>query len=147
MAAGDEEERDQDEPEPPRAPRSIGREVAVAWALAAAPLLFGSAWCPVAVIAGDPCPACGSLRALGLFVGGRAVASFRLHPLALPFAIATALVCEAALRAALLEGSPRAMTARPYGERALGFYVAVAACMLLLWLVREVGAMGGPVLV
>jgi len=127
--------------------KPVAADVGIAWAIAAAPLVFGLSRCPIAVVAEGPCPVCGSIRALGLFLRGDLVSSFRVHPLALPFAIATALVAEASLRAALLERTPRAIVARPYGQRALGFYVGVAGCMLLLWALRELGAFGGPVLV
>ncbi len=119
--------------------------VALTWAIGLLPWALG-ARCPLAELAGVPCPGCGMTRAMRLLLAGDFAHSVRLHPLALPCALATAWLAIVSVVVTFRHGSPRAMIERTgFGPFAVGAYVAVATATLLLWLVRWVGLLGGPV--
>jgi Protein of unknown function (DUF2752) len=128
-----------------------------AWALAGASLAFGWPRCLIASLFGVSCPTCGVTRALRLLASGQYEASLRMHPLAVPTAIALALFALATIDAALeprpalaprsaLEPRPALAGARrAFGRAALALLAVVYAAAIALWIARAFGYAGGPV--
>jgi hypothetical protein len=106
-------------------------------------LASGVVVCPVAIVARQPCPACGLTRAsLSLFqfdVPG----AFALHPMVFVVLPLLALWALAAAHAYITTGRP---SPSPRLGRAFGYaFPIVLALMLALYVARFFGAFGGPV--
>jgi hypothetical protein len=84
-------------------------------------------------------------RALGLALEGRVGASLRMHPLAMPAAVAVAFVVVATVRAAWIEGTPSGAFGSPAARASLRVAGVVYAAMVAIWIARAFGALGGPV--
>jgi len=85
------------------------------------------------------------MRALSLFLHGDFRASFEMHPLALPAAIAYAAFAVASIGGAARAGVPWAAFESLWGRRALYAVVVVMVLEFGLWSARGCGAFGGPV--
>src|SRR5207248_2242084 len=120
------------------APRALG--VAAAWALGALPAITGLARCPSALWLHHACPGCGMTRAVHLLAHGDLAASLVMHPLAVPCALATAVVALATIRSTLLHGSPVSLLGDRFGRGAVVALVAVNVALVVLWCARALGA-------
>jgi hypothetical protein len=125
------------------APGVVGRAVRGGLlAAAVGALLFGGVpLCPLAYLAGIPCPGCGLTRAgIRLFHAdlGGAFALSPLSPIVVPFAIA----CAVQAAATYLRGEPR-LPPRWITRGAMVLWGA----LLLVWGLRFLGMFGGPVAV
>jgi hypothetical protein len=137
---------DLDEPLPGVRRRLVrSATVAGAWAFAALPLVLGGRACLVAAVLHEPCPGCGMTRALRLFLAGDVQGSLRMHPLALPMLVASALVAASTVWATFRLGSPVRLWRTRLGRAALALVAATYAATLLLWVARWFGFFGGPV--
>ena|ERR1700733_2274283 len=125
------------------------RSAAVAsfWAIACAPIAFGKARCAMAQVLGIPCPGCGMTRAILLLGHGDVMASLRMHPVAVPNALASVLIMVATVWVTATDGTPVALLHRRIGRIALATLVAVQLAVIGVWVARMLGALGGPVAV
>jgi hypothetical protein len=119
--------------------------VAIGWALAAFGVFAVAPPCPVAALLHVPCPSCGMTRALALAATGHLDASLRMHPLAVPALVATALFAASMARASYRAGKPVLVGRARAARFAVGLAAAVYAASLALWVARFFGAFGGPV--
>ena len=119
--------------------------VAALWSFAALPFLAPGYRCPVATLTHHPCPGCGMTRAMLLFFAGDFRASFAMHPLALPTALAQAALAAGSFVAAWHHAAPWVMFERRWGRALLAALVLVLAADFVLWIARACGAFGGPV--
>jgi hypothetical protein len=117
---------------------------AAAWAVIAFTVFVVRPPCPIATLLGVPCPSCGMTRALLLLATGHTHASWRMHPLAAPAFLATALLAVSTLRAAWTTGNPSAVRGTGLGRVAVALAAIVYAASLGLWVARQLGALGGP---
>lgn len=131
----------------PASPRRFQAVLAVltVWVFVATPFLVPSWRCPSVVLNHRPCPGCGLTRAMLFLFDGNLAASFRMHPLALPTALAYAGFALTSVSSAWFSGSPFAVFETRWGRRSLFFLVGVMALSFLLWIARGCGALGGPV--
>jgi hypothetical protein len=107
-------------------------------------LLYGAVpWpCPVALLLRIPCPGCGLTRATRLALHGDLGGATHVHPLwfvVVP-AVAAAFVVE--MRGYLREGRLGAVERSPVARRVTA---VIAALMVVVWLARFCGFLGGPV--
>ncbi len=103
--------------------------------------------CPFANITGHPCPGCGLTRATLALLQGDVKGALTLHPLI--------VVCLPVLAFAVLEGSASYLLARNMRwsarlQQALRvpenwLWGALAASLLVVWIARFCGLLGGPV--
>jgi hypothetical protein len=119
--------------------------VALLWGLVCLPMWAGRAGCPFAQIFGVPCPGCGMTRAALLFARGEITSSLRMHPLALPSGFVSVALMVATIWVTAKHGTPEAMWRDRAGRTAVLAFVGVEAAVLVLWVVRMLGALGGPV--
>ncbi len=137
---------DIDESRPSRGRRvTLAAAVAGGWILAGLPAVLGLQHCPVAAVLHRPCPGCGMTRAIELLASGHAGASVRMHPLAVPALVATALLAASMIRATLATGSPSLFHRGQLGRVALAAMAIVYVAALGLWIARSLGFFGGPV--
>jgi hypothetical protein len=137
---------DFDEPVPPASRRTARAAiVAAAWALSLLPVALGWQRCALATICHLPCPGCGMTRAIKLLAAGKAGASLRLHPLAVPVLFAGVLLVVSTVWATLSTGSPMRLHRSRLGQAAIGAAVVVYVAALALWVLRFFGCFGGPV--
>lgn len=128
-----------------RALRAAG--VAIAWSIACLPLVFGKAHCAMAQTLGIPCPGCGMTRAMLMLGRGDVVGSLRMHPMAVPNALAALLAMVATVWVTALDGSPMTLLRRKIGRIAIAALIAVQVAILGVWIARMLGALGGAVAV
>jgi hypothetical protein len=121
--------------------RALG--VAAAWITGALPAITGLSRCPSALWLHHACPGCGMTRAVRLLAQGDLAASLAMHPLAVPCALATAVVALATIRTTLLHGSIASLLGDRFGRGALVALVVVNVALVVLWCARALGAMGG----
>jgi hypothetical protein len=98
--------------------------------------------CPMRVLLHVPCPSCGLTRAARLALGGDFAAATAMHPLwfvVLPF-VGVVGALESALY--LRDGAWGQVAGRAGVKRAAW---AVVAALVGVWVLRELGACGGPV--
>jgi hypothetical protein len=86
-------------------------------------------------------------RALALLARGEITASFRMHALAVPAALAGLLVAASSAWATWTTGSPSEVHRTLLGRCAIGAVVVVYVATIVLWGARTLGAFGGPVAV
>jgi hypothetical protein len=108
--------------------------------MAAAALLLvlhsGGFGCPMLRVFHQPCPTCGTSRALSLLVRGRLPESLALQPLALPAVVCSWLVLGLGLEALWLR-TPGTQLLRPRGNRwLLAATGGVFSLVFWLWLAR-----------
>ena len=107
-------------------------------------LLYGVIpWpCPVALLLRIPCPGCGLTRATRLALHGDLAGATRVHPLwfvVVP-AVMAAFVFE--MRAYVRDGRLGAVERSRLGS---GITAGVVVLLVVVWLARFCGALGGPV--
>lgn len=124
---------------------AIALLVAAIWALAAAPVLTGTASCPIARTFHVACPGCGMTRAMLLFAGGQVSESLTLHPFAIPTALAQLALAVATIVIAWRAGTPLALWTVRCGRASVYAVAVVLGLDLLLWIARLAGLFGGPV--
>lgn len=115
------------------------RALLVIGAMAAGAALAQVSLCPFATLTGLPCPGCGLLRATLAMLRGHFSESFHIHPLAL---IVVPTVAFAAFR--VRDASPMTRPAEIVLSTVIG---ALGVAMLIVWVARFSGALGGPVAV
>jgi len=118
--------------------------VAAVWAVLALPLVVPFQ-CPSARINHMPCPGCGMTRACMFFLHGDFGASFAMHPLAVPTALAQGAFAVATLYLAWQKGAPWAAFEARAGQITLYVLMGVMTLVFILWFARAGGAFGGPV--
>jgi hypothetical protein len=132
---------------PARARFARGLGVLALWVLAALPVMLGWQRCAFAVLLHRPCPGCGMTRAIRLLQAGDVPASLRMHPLAVPVLIASALIAFSTVWTTLEVGTPLDFYRRRTGRAGLVLAVVAYVAMVLLWGFRWLGFFGGPVAV
>jgi hypothetical protein len=103
--------------------------------------------CPFANVTGHPCPGCGMTRAVIALLQGHVRDALGWHPLVLVFVPVIALVAIDGLGSYLLGRNLR------WSERALRLtrlpenwlWATLAAGLLVVWVARFCGQLGGPV--
>lgn len=122
-----------------------GRAAAVlgVWALGALPAITGLMRCPSAMWFHRACPGCGMTRAAWLLVRGDLRGSLAMHPLAVPSMLATLLVVLALAWWILRRGTFAEITRDRFARVAVVTLVAVNAALVVLWIARAFGALGG----
>jgi len=102
---------------------------------------FGTGWpCPLRMLVGIPCPACGMTRAVRLVVAGDFAGATHMHPLvwvAVPVVAAFLTVEVIGFVRTREWGASR----RVRGSTAV--MVATAVLMFAVWIARFLGAFGG----
>lgn len=78
-----------------------------------------------------------------LLLHGDIAASLAMHPLAVPSTVATVLIALATVWATYRRGSPSELLADRVGWTALVVFVVVNAAMVVVWIARAFGALGG----
>jgi hypothetical protein len=119
--------------------------VALIWAVGAVPVALGRARCAFAAVFHQPCPGCGMTRAIHLMERGEIAASLRMHPLALPALAINVVFAIATVWLTLRQGSPLLVWKWRPGRRIILAAAAIYACVVLLWIARQAGFLGGPV--
>jgi hypothetical protein len=116
---------------------------AIAAAAIFAILASGVVVCPVAIIAHQPCPACGLTRASLSLLRFDVAAAYALHPMVFVVLPLLALWAAAAAHSYITTGrpSPSPRLGRPFGYA----FPIVLVLMLALYIARFFGAFGGPV--
>ncbi len=84
-------------------------------------------------------------RAVLLLGRGEIAASMRMHPLAVPSALASLLFMFATVWVTLIDGSPASLWSTKLGRAAVVAFAAVQIAMFGLWVLRMTGDFGGPV--
>jgi Protein of unknown function (DUF2752) len=123
--------------------RALG--VALVWGFAGMPVLFGHARCLFAAVVRYPCPGCGMTRAVWLLAHGDVAGSVRMHPLAVPAVLATGGLALATVWATVRSGSPLHLWGTKLGRGAIVVLAVVEVLAVMLWGVRAMGFLGGPV--
>jgi Kef-type K+ transport system membrane component KefB len=121
--------------------------VGAVWALTVIPVVFGWQRCAIAAIFHRPCPGCGMTRAIRLLAAGHVDASIRMHPLAVPVLAVGALMVVSSLASTLSLGSPFRMHRSRLGQATVAIAIVVHGAVFVLWGLRWLGYLGGPVLV
>ena len=118
-------------------------KAALASAALFAILASGVVICPVAIIAQQPCPACGLTRASLSLLRLDLHHAFELHPLVFVVLPLLALWAAAAAHSYITTGrpSPSPRIGRPFAYA----FPLVLVLMLALYIARFFGAFGGPV--
>ena len=97
--------------------------------------------CPVRAALHLPCPGCGMTRALGEFAHGHFAAATALHPLVwivMPLAaLAMTIECVSYVRTGEFARLSRIRTARAVAATTF-------ALLVIVWIARFFGALGGP---
>lgn len=114
-------------------------------AVVATVVATGHAPCAFAWLTGLPCPSCGSGRSVRAFLHGDWATAWQVNPLGIP---AAALLGLAALGAVATSWRSGSLTGFGTGRR--GRFLAYAASALavlevMLWVLRFMGMLGGPV--
>jgi hypothetical protein len=107
-------------------------------------LLYGVIpWsCPVALLLRIPCPGCGLTRATRLALHGDLAGATHLHPLWFVVVPAVMLAAVVELRGYLRDGRFGAVERSRVGS---GITAVIAGLLVIVWLARFCGALGGPV--
>lgn len=120
--------------------------VALLWAVGALPVLLGQR-CAIATLTHHPCPGCGLTRAAHLLLHGEIHASIAMHPLLVPLLLSHAAVAVATIVATQVHGAPWDMWRERWGKAAIAISAITYVAMLLVWALRAMGMLGGPVAV
>jgi hypothetical protein len=123
--------------------RAIG--LALLWTLPVVPILLGVARCPSALLFHRACPGCGMTRAVKLALHGDVLASLRMHPVALPVALATVTIAVASVLEILRRGTVERLWQARAGKALVGMFLASQGASIVVWALRLVGLFGGPV--
>jgi hypothetical protein len=86
-------------------------------------------------------------RAILLLERGEVVASWHMHPLAVPSLLASVAFMIATVWATARFGSPLAVWQSRAGRAGVVSFAMVQAALLVLWVARMIGWFGGPVAV
>lgn len=119
--------------------------VAAFWFVIALPLLIPGFQCPSAKYQHRACPGCGLTRACAFFFHGDFLASFKMHPLALPTVLSQGAFAVASLLLAWRTGAFYACFEERWGKITLFILMGVMMADFILWLIRGCGLLGGPV--
>jgi hypothetical protein len=84
-------------------------------------------------------------RAVLLLSHGEIAASLRMHPLAVPSALASLAFMTATVWVTAKTGSPEGMWRDRLGRAAVLAFVAIEALVFALWIARMGGFLGGAV--
>ena len=84
-------------------------------------------------------------RAVLLLEHGEIVASLRMHPLAVPSALASLFFMSATVWATASLGTPVAIWKTRLGRVAIVSFGAVQVAIFAFWIARMLGSFGGPV--
>lgn len=115
------------------APASIAGVIAFAY--------FVTWPCPIRLVAGAPCPACGMTRAARLALHGDFAAATAMHPLVWIVTPVIAAFAFAEIRGFAKTGEWGA-SRKMRGSSVL--MLGTAALMFVVWIARFFGAFGGP---
>ncbi len=99
--------------------------------------------CPMVNLMGRPCPGCGLTRATFACLHGQFGEAARLHPLVF-FATPIVVIC-AALAAHSYVKRGKVRFSAPAARLLMPPLKALYAALILLWIVRFFGVLGGPV--
>jgi hypothetical protein len=97
--------------------------------------------CPVAALAGIPCPTCGVTRAVRAALHGETWSAFRLHPLWTFVVIIVGAIAVAEIASFIQSGGFHDYVGRSVLHRA---GLGLSVLLFLLWAIRFLGAFGGP---
>lgn len=110
-------------------------------------LLSDLAICPFAHLTGQPCPGCGMTRACMALLSGDLAHALRMHPLSpICLPVVAALAAEGLF--AFVTGRQPAWSQRVLSALRLDgnwLFSILVALLLLVWVLRFFGALGGPV--
>ncbi len=104
---------------------------------------MGLPWkCPFAVVTGLPCPTCGVTRAVRLALHGDFAGATRMHPLWFVVVPAVVVLLVSETLSVARGGTWGSVIERRAVRWGLG---VIAVGLLVLWVVRLCGGLGGPV--
>jgi hypothetical protein len=126
-----------------RALRAAG--ILAFWVVCGLPVLLGRQRCSFAMLLHHPCPGCGMTRAMRLLEAGDVARSLHMHPFAVPVSIANLFFALATVWVTFTLGSPVPMCKSKVGVAAIAVLVVVYGATLVFWVMRALGAFGGPV--
>lgn len=97
--------------------------------------------CPIAALAGIPCPTCGVTRAVGAAMHADMRTAFHLHPLWPIIVLVVGAMVVAEVAAFIQSGGFHDYVGRSVLHRA---GLGLSVLLFLLWVIRFLGAFGGP---
>ena len=98
--------------------------------------------CPLMTVLGVPCPTCGMTRAVRLAIHGDVAAATAMHPLWAPVLAALAVVIAIEVAGFARAGAWGASASHAWVRRGAPM---VVGALVVVWLARFAGALGGPV--
>lgn len=101
--------------------------------------------CAFATLFHQPCPGCGSTRAVYALLAGDFGALLRFNPLGPVAALLTFVAGVQAVVLTLLDGDLHRFGEGPVGRTTKRALMAVAALEVVVWIARFFGFLGGPV--
>lgn len=108
-------------------------------------LVSGRISCAFASIVGQPCPACGSTRAMLALANLDFAGVVRFNPVAPFFSALVALLALQALVSVYRTGTLQGVGSGRVGVLVVRAALGLAVVQFILWLLRFAGALGGPV--
>jgi Protein of unknown function (DUF2752) len=127
--------------------RNFRRAGAAIFAFAAVGGAFylGIVRCPIAILTGVPCPACGSTRAIRALLHLDLAGVLRANPVAPIAAVLLGLVAARAVVLLALTGDARDVGEGRFGTALVRALTITVFVEIAVWLVRFTGLLGGPV--
>lgn len=131
--------------------RSLPTRIALASAYAAGMaaigglLMSGVVRCPFAMMTHQPCPGCGSTRAVMAALHLHFGEAMRLNPSAPVFAFCVGVIAAEGLFRIVRDGHARDLALKGPGRWALRGLVIAVVLQLPIWALRFFGLFGGPV--
>lgn len=140
--------RDLKEPSPAKAaPHKLARAGIYAAMIAALGMFIASGFmrCPFAAATHQPCPGCGSTRAVLALMHLDFAGALRFNPMAPLIAISIAIIAAEGLYRVARDGHATDLALRGPSSWALKLLVAAVVLELPIWALRFFGLFGGPV--
>ncbi len=131
--------------------RSLPSRIALASGYAAgiaaigALLLSGAFRCPFAAMTHQPCPGCGSTRAVVALLHLHPIEALRFNPSAPIVAISVGVLAAEGLFRVVRDGHAKDLALEGPGRWALRALVIAVVLQLPIWALRFFGLFGGPV--
>lgn len=108
-------------------------------------LASGAIRCPFATLTHQPCPGCGSTRAIRALLHLHIADAFRLNPVAPIVAMAVGVLVVEGLVSVAREGHARELGLRGASRWAIYALIAATVLEVPIWALRFFGLFGGPV--
>ena len=128
-------------------PWRLVKAVLLALALGALALAIatGNTPCVFSWLTGWPCPSCGSGRSVRALAQGDLATAWSVNPLGVPATLLVATTAIAAIVLTARTGSPASLGTGRRGRLLAKAVALMLGLEVLLWIVRFMGMLGGPV--